>query len=68
MTDGKPPSDAREKQKVGAFWQFRRSSEDGTTGSGQMSLGFWGLLAHATTQSTRHRAMVDGEWWIAGMA
>lgn len=55
-------------KKVVAFWQFRRSSEDGTTGSGQTSLGFWGLLSHATTQSTRHSAMGEREWWIAGMA
>jgi hypothetical protein len=61
---------ARKKQKgeEGGFLRFRRSSEDGTTGSGQMSLGFCGLRAFATTQSTRRRAMGEGEWWIAGMA
>ena len=30
-----------------AGWWFHRSSEDGTTSSGQMSFGFFDLLTHA---------------------
>ena len=36
----------REFAKGGRGW-FHRSSEDGTTSSGQMSFGFFDLLTHA---------------------
>jgi len=60
---------ARKKQKgeVGLFGSSVAHLRTEPHSSGQMSLGFWGLLAHATTQSPRRRAMGEREWWIAGM-